>query len=220
MVRPLALGLGATVALAMAGCHQSGSYRVTWNFLTDASGCVTQNAAAGCGQNGVDAVMVTAADTSGDTDEVLALCTPGQVTRAVAKGSWTIQIQAVDAEGALIPSLVATTASPVSVSDGTTALLTLTLGAAPACGGGGGDAGAAAGGLPADGGADSRAMPADGGPEAGAVSADGGADARDAPADGGADVPAEGGAEKAPPADGGGDADGPPGDADASGSPD
>ncbi len=82
-------------ALAISGCHQDGSLQVSWAF-TDAT------AADGCGQHGVDSVLVTAGDTGSDSDQVQALCAPGVVTRAVPAGTWTVTVLALDAQGNLI----------------------------------------------------------------------------------------------------------------------
>jgi hypothetical protein len=124
MPRSLALGLCATVALtlAMAGCKQDGSYRVSWSFMPATSTGEPENAASGCGQHGVDGILVTAVDTGADSDQVLAICTSGQVTRGVPVGTWAFQVQALDAEGAVMPSVVPTVAvlDPHPVVDGQT----------------------------------------------------------------------------------------------------
>ena len=135
MSRSLALGLCATGALAIASCRQDGSYRVTWDFLADSTpGALEQNAAAGCGQHGVDAIWVTAVDTTSDSDEVIAICTPGQVTRSVPAGSWTVEVQAIDAESAVLASVSPEVSIPVFVVNGgavTDVPVTLTV--PPAC---------------------------------------------------------------------------------------
>jgi hypothetical protein len=138
MSRVLALGLCAALSLAGAGCSQDGRFVVAWVFGT-------QGAAAGCGQHGVDSILVTATDTTGDGTQALALCTPGQLIRAVPAGSWTIQLQAIDLEGALIPSLAAVTMPAIAVVDGAVTPVTLSLTPLPACGAGDGgeEAGAA-----------------------------------------------------------------------------
>ena len=134
MPRSLAPGLCAMAALAIAGCTQDGSYRVSWNFLADAGpGAAVQSAAEGCGQHGVDAIFVTAVDTSADGDQVLAICTLGQVTRSVPAGNWTIQIQAADAQATLIPSIATQMVSGVVGDGAVTELAVLTLPPRPAC---------------------------------------------------------------------------------------
>lgn len=134
MSRSLAPGLCAMAALAMAGCTQDGSYRVTWNFLATADpGAPVQSAAEGCGQHGVDAIFVTASDTNADGDQVLAICTLGQVNRPVPAGTWSIQLQAVDAQATLIGSIAPQMVSGV-VADGAVIELGLvTLTPRPAC---------------------------------------------------------------------------------------
>lgn len=137
MSRSLGLGLCAAGALAIAGCRQDGSYRVTWDFQADTTpGAMEQSAAAGCGQHGVDAIFVTASDTTGDGDQVLAICTLGQATRPVPAGTWNIHVQGVDAQRNLMPSVVPTASiHAVVVSDGVVSslppLVTLTF--PPAC---------------------------------------------------------------------------------------
>jgi hypothetical protein len=136
MPRSLALGLCATAALtlAIAGCKQDGSYRVSWSFVADASSGEPQSAAFGCGQHGVDAILVSAIDTNADGDQVLAICTQGQVARGVPVGTWAFQVQALDAQGGLMSSVVPTLsiADQVIVDAETTDVL-VTLTAPPAC---------------------------------------------------------------------------------------
>jgi hypothetical protein len=134
MPRLLALGLCVTAALAIAGCTQDGSYRVTWNFLATADpGAAVQSAAEGCGQHGVDAIFVTASDTNADGDQVLAICTLGQITRPVPAGTWSIQVQAVDAQATLIGSIATQMVSGVVADGAVTELGLVTLTPRPAC---------------------------------------------------------------------------------------
>jgi hypothetical protein len=102
MSRSLALGLSAAAALAIGGCRQNGTLQVNWSFREDAT--TTQIAASGCGQHGVDAILVTVTDASGDDLQVTAICPPGQVSRSVPTGTWTGLLQALDAQGAVIHS--------------------------------------------------------------------------------------------------------------------
>jgi hypothetical protein len=99
MERSPALLLCGLVALALSGCHQNGSLQVSWAFM-DVTGL--QSAADGCGQHGVDSVLVNSGDTGTDSDQVQALCAPGVVTRAVPAGTWTVTVLALDAQGNLI----------------------------------------------------------------------------------------------------------------------
>ena len=136
MPRSLALGLCATagLALAMASCKQDGSYRVSWSFMPATSTSPSENAASGCGQHGVDGILVTAVDTSTDSDRVLAICTLGQVTRGVPVGTWAFQVQAVDAQGAVIAAVAPMQVLDQTVVDGqTTDVPQVTLSYPPAC---------------------------------------------------------------------------------------
>jgi hypothetical protein len=135
MSRVVALGLCAVAALGQAGCHQSGSYRLSWDFLVDTSGSAAeQPASAGCGQHGVDAIFVIAVDTTGDSDQAFAICTSGEMTRSVPAGSWSIQIQGIDASRAVIPAVQPTATLPVVVvNDGEQSDLAVTLTPPPAC---------------------------------------------------------------------------------------
>ena len=101
MGRSLALLFCGLAALILEGCHQDGSLQVSWVFM-DVTG--PQSAADGCGQHGVDSVLITSGDTGTDVDQVQALCAPGVVTRAVPAGTWTVTVQALDPQGNLIHS--------------------------------------------------------------------------------------------------------------------
>lgn len=122
MPRSLALGLCATagLALAMAGCKQDGSYRVSWSFMPVTSTGEPEDAASGCGQHGVDGILVTAVDTGADSDQVLAICTLGQVTRGVPVGTWAFQFQVVDARGAVMAAVAPMQVLDQTVVDGQT----------------------------------------------------------------------------------------------------
>jgi hypothetical protein len=95
MERSRALLLCGLAALALSGCHQDGSLQVSWAFGDG-------TAADGCGQHGVDSVLVNSGDTGSDSDQVQALCAPGVITRAVPAGTWTVTVLALDAQGNLI----------------------------------------------------------------------------------------------------------------------
>jgi hypothetical protein len=136
MPRSLALGLcaAASLVLSFAGCKQDGSYRVSWSFTAEASSSEPENAASGCGRHGVDGILVTAVDTNADSDQVLAICTLGQVMRDVPVGTWAFQVQAVDAQGALMSAVVAVQVLDQPIVDGqTTDVPPVTLTYPPAC---------------------------------------------------------------------------------------
>ncbi len=135
-----ALGLWAATLAASAGCNNDGAYRVTWSFLADAAPATTatQSAAVGCGQHGVDAIELGAADGAGDGDGVVVLCTVGEATRSVTAGTWTVQILALDVQGHLLQPTVDSTGlnqilPAVVVSDGATSPLGVTMKPLPAC---------------------------------------------------------------------------------------
>jgi len=135
MSRSSALGLFAATALVIGGCAKEGSYRVTWSFPVDTTAnAALESAAVGCGQHGVDSILVTGVDTTTDGDQVLAICTPGQVTRSVPAGSWTIQVEAVDVRNAVMPLVLPEMPIPVVVvDDGAVADLVVILTPPPAC---------------------------------------------------------------------------------------
>jgi hypothetical protein len=114
MKRSLALGLGAAAVLAVAGCSQNGSYRLSWNFQADGA---TVSSAVGCGRYYVDSILLTGTDNAGDSQQLRALCTPGWVTSSVPDGTWSFLVQMLDAQGALIQSMTpsqSTTALPIA----------------------------------------------------------------------------------------------------------
>jgi hypothetical protein len=141
--------LGACALLAVAGCHKDGSIQVSWVFDDGAGG--QQSAADGCGQHGVDSVLISSFDTGSDSDQVQALCAPGVVTRPVPAGTWTVTVQALDPQGVLIqadagvdpqadagvdPSsfrLIQTQAGLVVTDDGPPASFGVTFEPLPAC---------------------------------------------------------------------------------------
>jgi hypothetical protein len=89
-------------ALAIAGCTDHGTYRVSWSFPDAEAGV-------GCGQHGVDSIHITGASSKGDSDDVVALCagrqTPRAFTQEVPVGSWTFTFRQLDVRGALITVL-------------------------------------------------------------------------------------------------------------------
>jgi hypothetical protein len=135
MRRSFVPALGAVAALAAAGCTQNGGYRLSWTFYSTPESAVLQSPAEGCGRHGVDSIFATGTDGTGDAVQVIALCTPGQFTGSAPNGTWTFQIQMLDAQGALIkaparpagvPPLLVPAAEPIS-SGGPTAEFVFTL---------------------------------------------------------------------------------------------
>jgi len=93
--RPLLFSLilfGGTLA---AGCTPQGSYRLAWTFA-DAP------AAAGCGAHGVDGVRITGGNTDGDGEDIVAVCSAGEIVRERPVGRWNLVVHQVDVRGAQI----------------------------------------------------------------------------------------------------------------------
>jgi len=93
MLRGWVCALALTSLLAGAGCAQEGSLDVAWNFGG------TEPASSGCGQHGVDSILITGVDTSGDSLRQVVICTPGQATASVKPGNWTVGVAMLDFEG-------------------------------------------------------------------------------------------------------------------------
>ena len=124
----VALGLCAAAVLAVAGCSQNGSYRLSWIFQDHATG-TTETAATGCGRYYVDSIMATGNDGGGDAQQLVALCTAGWVTADASPGTWSFSVQMLNSQGAVIDSALPdmeTSAEPI-VSDGTQAQFSVTL---------------------------------------------------------------------------------------------
>ncbi len=101
MRRSLVLGLCAAAVLAVTGCKQDGSYRLTWTFVDRATGATVSSATA-CGLYLVDSIQAAGSDETGDSVRVVALCAPGWATETAPPGTWTFEVGAFDAQGALI----------------------------------------------------------------------------------------------------------------------
>jgi hypothetical protein len=97
MGRTWALALVAAGLLGAGGCTQSGSYRLSWVFLVDGT---LESSATACGRHGIDSILATGTDGSGDAQQVIALCVPGQFGGSAAPGTWTFTFQMLDAERA------------------------------------------------------------------------------------------------------------------------
>jgi len=121
MVRRSAILLVGLAALAGLGCGQDGTVDVSWDFQG------TEPASSGCGQHGVDSVVISGADPGGDGLRLATLCTPGARQVSVAPGTWTIQLSMFDFQGfpvipadpyAPVPSamVVVTTDAPAVVN--------------------------------------------------------------------------------------------------------
>ncbi|HLK89790.1 MAG TPA: hypothetical protein VKZ18_07845 [Polyangia bacterium] len=139
MKRSFALGLGAAAALAMAGvgCSQNGSFRLSWSFFLTQTSPLLQSPAEACGQNGVDSILASGTDGTGDSVQIVALCSPGAFTGTAPDGTWTFSLQMLDATGHLIqtPSrLDASPPGPASVaSDGPAAQFSFKLNPPSSC---------------------------------------------------------------------------------------
>jgi hypothetical protein len=97
------LGLCAVALLAVGGCSQNGSYRLSWIFQ-DPTTKSTESTATGCGRHYVDSIMATGIDDAGDAQQILALCTSGWVTAEATPGTWSFSVQMLDSQGAPIDS--------------------------------------------------------------------------------------------------------------------
>ena len=122
MKRSLAFGLGAVVLLAVAGCSQNGSYRLRWDFLVDPTTGATESSTSACGKFYVDSILINGTSTSGDAEQVVALCPPGWVTAEAPPGTWTFTVSMLSSQGAYIQT---------SMSTQTTATLPISTDAAP-----------------------------------------------------------------------------------------
>jgi hypothetical protein len=86
MFRGWVCALGLALPLAVVGCTQNGTLNVTWDFLG------TEPASSGCGQHGVDAILLSGTDNNGDGVSQTFLCPPGQASVSVKPGTWTVKL--------------------------------------------------------------------------------------------------------------------------------
>ena len=93
MLRGWARVLWLASAVVVAGCGQDGTLNVSWDFLG------TEPASSGCGQHGVDSILMTGTDNSGDGLRQVVLCPPGQATAPVKPGTWSVALALLDSEG-------------------------------------------------------------------------------------------------------------------------
>ena len=103
MARSTALGLCVAAVLAVAGCNENGSYRLSWVFGATAT-TGAESTSTGCGRHYVNSILATGSDDAGDAQQIVALCTPGWVTAEAPPGTWSFSVQMLDAQGALIQS--------------------------------------------------------------------------------------------------------------------
>jgi hypothetical protein len=131
MRRSSAWLLGSLAALAgAAGCGRSGTLHVSWDFLG------TEPASSGCGQHGVDSVVIAGADTAGDGIRVVTACTPGFRDVTVAEGTWTATLAMLNAQGLTMTGADASYPSPTgtaTVSADAPGAVSVHLDPAPAC---------------------------------------------------------------------------------------
>jgi hypothetical protein len=108
VARSTALGLCAAAVVAIGGCNQNGSYRLSWVFVADATTGATESSSTACGRFYVDSIVATGTDNAGDGQQIVALCTPGWVTAEVPPGTWSFSVQMLSSQGAPIPSVPGT----------------------------------------------------------------------------------------------------------------
>ncbi len=97
MIPRWALALSLLAALATGGCSHDGTLQVSWDFLGG------QAPASGCGQHGVDSILIQGADTTGDScSRASRSAPPGTATVSVAEGTWTVKVTMLDFQGATI----------------------------------------------------------------------------------------------------------------------
>jgi hypothetical protein len=123
------LGLCGAALLAVAGCSQNGSYRLSWIFQDPATG-TAESTATGCGRHYVDSIMATGVADGGDAQQIVALCTSGWVTADASPGTWSFSVQMLDSQGALIDSAMPDnmkTSAQVIAADGPQAQFSVSL---------------------------------------------------------------------------------------------
>jgi hypothetical protein len=129
MIPRWALALWLLPVLATGACSHDGTLQVSWDFLGG------EAPASGCGQHGVDSILIQGADTSGNTVRAVTLCTPGFRSVSVGEGTWTVKVTMLDFEGASVsadPSLPSPSGTSVVTLD-TPGAVSVHLQPAPAC---------------------------------------------------------------------------------------
>jgi len=122
--------VAAVAALSAGACSQSGTYKMTWSFVTG------EDAASGCGAHGVQAVRITGLTDGGSTDEIVAPCTAGALSRGVSPGNWTFTAHMLDGHDRFLGTEAPADQGQVTIGDGTTTDLTAVFTPLPACGDG------------------------------------------------------------------------------------
>lgn len=130
MLGRLTLALSLLSLVGAAGCKSDGTLQVTWDF-----GGV-ESPASGCGQHGVDSILISGADTGGDTTRTVALCTPGFRNVSVPDGTWSVVVSMLNAEGGTLlgPGPDAVSASGIAtVTTDAPGAISVHLDPPPAC---------------------------------------------------------------------------------------
>jgi hypothetical protein len=122
--------VAAVAALSAGACSQSGTYKMTWSFVTG------EDAASGCGAHGVQAVRITGVTDAGSSDEIVAPCSAGELTRGVSPGNWTLTAHMLDGRNRPLGADAPADQGPVTIGDGTTTDLTAVFTPLPECGDG------------------------------------------------------------------------------------
>jgi hypothetical protein len=104
--RPLLLCLILVGGALAAGCGAEGSYRVGWEFvITDpmtSEPIAWEPASVGCGLHGVDGVGFSGGNGAGDSENIVAVCSAGEIVRKLPIGRWSLIVHQLDARGVVI----------------------------------------------------------------------------------------------------------------------
>ncbi len=124
MFRGWVCALGLASLLAAVGCSQEGTVNVTWNFLG------TEPASSGCGQHGVDSILIQGTDTTGDGLRQVVLCTPGQASASVKPGTWSMSVAMLNFQAS---TMAPDSTGTAQVSDSVPGAVEIQLTPVPAC---------------------------------------------------------------------------------------
>lgn len=127
MVRRSGFVLITLAALAGVGCGDDGVVDVSWSFQSN------EPASSGCGQHGVDTIVISGLDTGGDLLRVGTPCTPGARRVEVAPGTWTIQVSMLNVQGAAANPYGTDPTQTVTVSTDAPAAVAVQLTPPPSC---------------------------------------------------------------------------------------
>jgi hypothetical protein len=95
LLRPRALmGMLAAGCLTTAACKHDGAYQLSWAFAQEAQPVSELT----CAKHGVFSIRISAI-AGASIDTVAVPCGPGQVTRAIAAGTWSFEVWALDSDG-------------------------------------------------------------------------------------------------------------------------